>query len=538
MLIADMSPGQVRANYIFYIGAGAVASAGIIALVRALPTIVSAFRSGFQDLEGSVGDRGHPAAHRPRPADLGHDRRLDRRWRCCSPCCPQIGVNLLGALLIVVFGFFFVTVSSRITGEIGVERQPDLGHDHRRADRHHARSSCCIGWTGVDHRVGALSIAGVIAVAVGQRRRHQPGPQDRLPGRRHAAPPADRHHGRRGDLGARDRLDPDPAQQHLHQHRARVASRRRARGRGAGRAPTARSRPPGETLQHDGRTWAVVPGERARPRACCPGKYLVDPATQRDRATSWIPASAGGSTSSTARPVTKLDSPKATIMALVTDGILTQKLPWGLVLLGVFITLGIELMGAAVAAGGGRRLPADLDLLGDVRGRRWCAGWWSGALGAASQSIAEVESGPGVLFSSGLIAGGAIAGIAVAGLATLFASAADKAGVPAADYLAHRAGTRGARSAGWSPAAGRTCVALGLFLRPRRRCSSGSRAGTTARASDDQAVTEALQLGDGASIRPLDGAATRQPSWSSSSRTGLTSTSGCAGRRRCAPLPT
>ena len=55
MLIKDMSAGQVRSNYIFYIGAGAVASAGIIALLRALPTIVSAFRSGFQDLKGTVG---------------------------------------------------------------------------------------------------------------------------------------------------------------------------------------------------------------------------------------------------------------------------------------------------------------------------------------------------------------------------------------------------------------------------------------------------------------------------------------------------
>src|SRR5919204_3101679 len=55
-LIADMSPGEVRAEFVFYIGAGAVASAGIIALIRALPTIVSAFRSGFQDLRGSLGE--------------------------------------------------------------------------------------------------------------------------------------------------------------------------------------------------------------------------------------------------------------------------------------------------------------------------------------------------------------------------------------------------------------------------------------------------------------------------------------------------
>ena len=51
-----MSPGEVRANFVFYIGAGAVASAGIIALLRALPTIVERFRSGFQDLRRSVGE--------------------------------------------------------------------------------------------------------------------------------------------------------------------------------------------------------------------------------------------------------------------------------------------------------------------------------------------------------------------------------------------------------------------------------------------------------------------------------------------------
>src|SRR5690349_24806410 len=47
-LIRDMSPGEVRAEFVFYIGAGAVASAGIIGLIRALATIVSGVRSGFQ----------------------------------------------------------------------------------------------------------------------------------------------------------------------------------------------------------------------------------------------------------------------------------------------------------------------------------------------------------------------------------------------------------------------------------------------------------------------------------------------------------
>jgi uncharacterized oligopeptide transporter (OPT) family protein len=88
-LIRDMSPAEVRAAFVFYIGAGAVASAGIIALLRALPTIVSAFRSGFQDLKGSMGDGREPAAHRHRPADLGHPGRRHRSRPAAHHCSPS-----------------------------------------------------------------------------------------------------------------------------------------------------------------------------------------------------------------------------------------------------------------------------------------------------------------------------------------------------------------------------------------------------------------------------------------------------------------
>lgn len=161
-------------------------------------------------------------------------------------------------------------------------------------------------------------------------------------------------------------------------------------------------------------------------------------------------------------PVTKLDSPKATIMALVTDGILTQKLPWGLVLLGVFITLGIELMGVqSLPVAVGVYLPISTSSAMFAGGLvRWLV---ERRMKAGNQSLADVESGPGVLFSSGLIAGGAIAGIAVAGLATLLASSAESAGVPAADYLAHRAGTEALMSklvtGGWQD-----LLALVLFV--------------------------------------------------------------------------
>jgi hypothetical protein len=77
----------------------------------------------------------------------------------------------------------------------------------------------------------------------------------------------------------------------------------------------------------------------------------------------------------------------------------------------------------------------------------------------AERSIAEVESGPGVLFSSGLIAGGALAGVAIAGVAAALVKQADAAQVPAADYLAHVAGLQSAVGA----FAANDLVALAIF---------------------------------------------------------------------------
>ena len=99
----------------------------------------------------------------------------------------------------------------------------------------------------------------------------------------------------------------------------------------------------GERMTHEGKEWDVVrvniPTEGVQP-----GKYLVDPANN-EVAYLVDPGIGGRVREIDGKPVTKLDSPKATIMALVTDGILTQKLPWGLVLIGVFLTIALELMG-------------------------------------------------------------------------------------------------------------------------------------------------------------------------------------------------
>jgi uncharacterized oligopeptide transporter (OPT) family protein len=130
------------------------------------------------------------------------------------------------------------------------------------------------------------------------------------------------------------------------------------------------------------------------------------------------------------RTLTRLDSPKATLMALITDGILTQRLPWALVLIGVFLAIAIELMGLqSLPITVGVYLPISTSSSMFVGGLiRWLV---ERRAKSSQQSLAEIESGPGVLFSSGLIAGGAIAGIAVAAIAGATGSA---------EWLAHTAG--------------------------------------------------------------------------------------------------
>jgi hypothetical protein len=190
----------------------------------------------------------------------------------------------------------------------------------------------------------------------------------------------------------------------------------------------------GERMRHEGREWDVVrvnlPTDGVQP-----GKYLLDPST-REVAYLVDPGIGGRVREINGKPITKLDSPKATIMALVTDGILTQKLPWGLVLLGVFLTIAIELMGLqSLPIAVGVYLPISTSAPMFIGGAvRWLV---ERRLRSGSRSIAEVESGPGVLFASGLIAGGAIAGVVIAGVAAALVAKAEAAQVPAAEYLAH-----------------------------------------------------------------------------------------------------
>jgi uncharacterized oligopeptide transporter (OPT) family protein len=433
-LIRDMSPGEIRAEFVFYIGAGAVASAGIIALIRALPTIVGAFRSGFQDLKGSVGDR---------VSRLRTDIDLPI-WVTIAgslglalvlTVIPQLALNLLGAVLIIIFGFFFVVVSSRITGVIGVSANPISGMTIA-ALIGTASIFLVIGWTGVDYRVAAISIAAVIAVSAALAGTTS---QDLKTGFLVGATPKRQQYAIM--VGAlTSALAIGWTITLLNSTYTNVVPERHpgvALEAGAPGAPDRSVTSLGERMQHAGREWEVV-RVNIPTQGIQPGKYLVDPQTN-EVAYLVDPGIGGRIREIDGRPITKLDSPKATIMALVTDGILTQKLPWGLVLIGVFLTIAIELMGLqSLPIAVGVYLPISTSAPIFVGGAvRWFV---ERRLRSGARSMAEVESGPGVLFSSGLIAGGAIAGIVIAGIAAAMVLRADAAGVPAAEYLAHAVG--------------------------------------------------------------------------------------------------
>ena len=339
-----------------------------------------------------------------------------------------MGVNLLGAVLIVIFGFFFATVSSRICGQIGSSANPISGMTIA------ALLGTClifvaIGWTGVDHRVQAISIAAVVAVATANAGNTS---QDLKTGFLVGSTP--RHQQIAILIGALgSALVVGWTLTLLNRAYTYPVPETHAPFRAQALASTAGGRAPVEVLSATMSAFRIA-GSDSVDRATyqvvrvyvvtdgvAAGKYLMDP-TSRELRYVLDPGIGGRVHEYRGKTIPRLDSPKATIMALITDGILTHKLPWVLVLLGVFITIAIELMGVqALPVAVGVYLPISTSSAMFAGGLvRWLIEWRAQA---RQQSLAQVESGPGVLFASGLIAGGAICGIVLAGAAGVLGSA-------------------------------------------------------------------------------------------------------------------
>ena len=131
-LIRNMSPDGIKNNYLKFIGAGAVAAGGIISMFRALPLIVGSISAGLRDLRTTRAGGGAATIRTERDMPMTVVIYGSLVLVLVLAAVPQLGLGLnlfglLGAAMILVFGFLFVTVSSRLTGEVGSSSNPISG---------------------------------------------------------------------------------------------------------------------------------------------------------------------------------------------------------------------------------------------------------------------------------------------------------------------------------------------------------------------------------------------------------------------------
>ncbi|MFN2397071.1 MAG: OPT family oligopeptide transporter [Gemmatimonadaceae bacterium] len=397
--ISEMDPTTVRANYVFYIGAGAVTCAGIISLMRSLPTILAALKHGLGDIRGTTS-----GSERRTQRDLPMSVVVGAALLCgiLMVVLPQIGINVVGALLALFFSFLFVTVASRITGQIGSSSNPVSGMTVATV----LLTSLlffAVGWTGIEHRVLALSIGGVVCIAAAVAGATS---QDLKTGYLVGATP------RRQQIGlvfgvVTSALLIGGMIYFLNEAKTTIVAR-------SYHGVTVGNIEQGVTREIQGTSYRI--GHLFEQTGDAPaGKYLVD--AGGSIAYLVDPGIGGRETRNfDGREIDKLDSPKSQIMALVVDGILTQKLPWGLILIGAFIAIVFELIGIpSLPVAVGVYLPISTSATMFVGGLvRWFV---ERRMSPEKREGPDADSGPGVLFSSGLIAGGAIMGVVLAGLA-------------------------------------------------------------------------------------------------------------------------
>ncbi len=416
--IREMGPAEIRSAYVLYVGAGAVAAGGVVSLLRSLPVIAHGLREGLRDLGArrGAGARLRTEDDLPMAVVLGGIAALVLAIVLARP----LHMNVLGAVLIVAFGFLFVTVSSRLTGEIGSSSNPISGMTVATL-----LLTCLVfllvGWTGGTHYVTALSVGAIVCIAASNGGSTS---QDLKTGYLLGATPRLQQIAILfGALLSALVLGPVL----LRLDRAATTYVPAAEVAPAGlrvdpaTLPGLRERPP--PAQAGGEARALLVWHKTDAAAGPPGRYLVDDA---GRALWLVDPGINGSHPRRAdgTEVRKFDAPKATLMSYIIKGILDRHLPWGLVLLGVLIAVVLEMSGVpSLAFAVGVYLPLSsstpilvggaVRALVDVRRRPALR-----ARGLDEEQIAaEGDRSAGVLMASGYIAGGAIAGIVIAFLA-------------------------------------------------------------------------------------------------------------------------
>lgn len=437
-LIKDMSPGAIRNAYVLYIGAGAVAAGGIISVFRSLPVIWHGMKGGLKDLSSTKGVDS--------PAVPRTDRDMSMKLvligiialivviAFSSPLYvggTGLAARIAAALLIIVFGFLFVTVSSRLTGEIGSSSNPISGMTVATL----LLTCLCfvvLGWTGSNYFVTALSIGAIVCIASSNGGTTS---QDLKTGYLVGGTPSRQQIAILiGALASALVLGPillklnDAGSVYVPVGTApqgfsagsvtpgEVADPKELHGREAVKGAIAATGAGADTKTYN--VWF-----RHDPSGGNAEKYLVD---DSGKPVYYVDPGINGNIRKlpNGQDVPKFDAPKATLMSYIIKGILGGELPWGLVLLGVMIAVVLELSGIpslAFAVGVYLPLSSSSPILvgGMVRWAvdKWIAKKHAGKQLTEEQLVAEGDKSPGVLMASGYIAGGAIAGIIIAFLA-------------------------------------------------------------------------------------------------------------------------
>jgi putative OPT family oligopeptide transporter len=430
--ISQMSPNAIRSAYILYIGAGAVAAGGIISLFRSLPTIWHGLKGGLADLKG-----GQAAA----ATTARTDQDLSMKFvlggilvlMAMIVSFPQLNlfitnplVAILGALMIIAFGFLFVTVSSRLTGEIGSSSNPISGMTVATL-----LLTCLIfliiGWTGSPYYVTALSIGGIVCIAASNGGTTS---QDLKTGYLVGSTP--RLQQIAILVGAlASALVLGPILLALNGSSTVYVPV----GEGKKVVAPANFRVDSAQLGHEEKVEGIQAGsdqntykvwQNTDSSIMPEGRYLVDPNTL---APAYLVDPGINGTfheRPDGSPVAKFDAPKATLMSYIIKGILNRQLPWGLVLLGVMIAIVLEMSGIpSLAFAVGVYLPLSSSSPIFIGGLiRWLVDRNLRKKLAhknltEEELVAEGDKSPGVLMASGYIAGGALAGIVIAFLAGL-----------------------------------------------------------------------------------------------------------------------
>ncbi len=416
--VAQMSPGEMWSAYVRPMGAGAVAASGLITLLKTIPTIVSALKAGMGNLKkgAAAAAAGNERTDRDMPMSVvigGSILLVVLMWifLTVKPVPgAQTGMlaNLAASLLIVLFGFLFVTVSSRIVGLIGSSANPISGMTIATLMAT-AAVFLVKGWTAPAYGALAITVGGVVCIASANAGDTS---QDLKTGFLVGATPWKQQLalmigvcvstfavGITLSMVNRGYEDFHPMQKAWDIN----AEHDGVQNQGTFTRKEFRVTEPDKTQQTlEGSRYILLNSLGSHELA--DGKYLYNPAT-KSIDVQWI--SGIGSE--------KAAAPQARLMATVINGILRQQLPWGLVLLGVFLVIAIELMGVrslTFAVGSYLSIATTFAIfLGGMV--RWMV---DRAAARAGESTEESEISPGSLYASGLIAAGGIVGLMGVGL--------------------------------------------------------------------------------------------------------------------------